>query len=158
MNSRLARWALVVIALGLSTLAFAQTALQRQIGYSGFLRRSDGTVVGATSEELVNLTFSIYNVSSSGTALWTETQNNIVVLDGEFSVNLGQVASLDTLDFTNNTQYWLGININGTGELSPRKKLLSVPYTFDAPRDVVERRTSDPTTPVTGQIWLRTDL
>ena len=142
----------IVFMLFLSLTAFA-VDLQKEIGYSGFLT----DIYGVPVTDLKNFTFNIYTVASGGAAIWTESQTNIDVTDGEFFVNLGSVVPLTSVDFHSNTQYWLGITVGTDPELTPRKMLLFVPYAFDA-EDVIENRTSDPASPVTGQIWLRTDL
>jgi hypothetical protein len=91
------------------------------------------------------------------------------VIDGEFSVNLGETEPFLNQDaghpnygeslFSSNVQYWLGVKIKvgplPEEPLEDRKKLLFVPYAL---RTVIENRTSDPLSPATGQMWLRTDL
>ncbi len=142
----------VVLFVGIVVMGFS-APLNKYIGYSGYLTDALGDPVDGTQ----NLTFRIYSVASGGTAIWTETQS--VILDmGEFSVNLGSVSALSVVDFSADTQYWLGIQIGMGTELSPRKLLLYVPYSFRSNSVIIEGRTSDPASPQTGQIWLRTDL
>ena len=143
----------VLVVLCVPMLASA-VPINRYIGYTGFLATgSPATPVTG----LRTLVFKIYNVDVAGTALWTETQT-VDVVDGEFGVNLGSITSLTTIDFNADTQYWLGITVGVTGtEMTPRKLLLFVPYSFRSD-SVIEARTSDPASPVNGQIWLRTDL
>jgi hypothetical protein len=147
----------VLFALGI-VLAVSAVPLEKTIGYSGYLRDAGGPISG--TRELV---FKIYDVDTGGAALWDETYPLGVVTftDGEFTVALGSITPFSAhpdLNFHSNTQYWLGITIGvGGPELSPRKKLLFVPYTFSSD---IETRTTDPATLdlYTGRIWLRTDL
>ncbi len=149
--NRIIRIAVVVVFLAGVTFFAAADPLQKLIGYTGFLTELGTPVTGAR-----DLTFKIYSAATGGTPLWTETHTGVVVTDGEFTVSLGETVPLDgSVDFHSNLQYWLGVTIGAGVELTPRKKLLFVPYAFKAE---IETRTSDPASPVTGQIWLRTDL
>ncbi len=109
----------------------------------------------ATSGALVadgtyNIQFNIYNVSSGGTTLWTETYLNnasqgVTVKNGYFNVRLGLLDSLaDETDINWNEELWLGMTVRGTGscsfgactpadaEMSPRIQLTAVPFAFQA--------------------------
>jgi len=74
-------------------------------------------------------TFRLYTVESSGSNVWVENQT-LSVLNGVFSTILGAETSMEGLDFNN--QYWLSLEIDGNGELSPRTKLILSPYTIMA--------------------------
>lgn len=52
-------------------------AIPQKINYQGYLTSAAGVLVNGT----VQMVFSIYNVSSGGSALWTETQN-VTVANG----------------------------------------------------------------------------
>jgi microcystin-dependent protein len=67
------------------------------------------------------LVFKLYTVDNGGTALWTETQDNVVVTHGVFSVELGSVTSLPNIDA--GQVYYLGIAAQGGAEMQPRAKL-----------------------------------
>jgi len=75
----------------------------------------------------VDIIFSIYTSENGGTALWTETHNSVNVDNGLFLVELGSVNAIN-LKF--DEQYYLGINVNGAGELFPRSKLYANGYVF----------------------------
>ncbi|WP_340106230.1 tail fiber domain-containing protein [Rhodohalobacter sp. 8-1] len=92
------------------------------ISYQGRLTNSDGSPVVDGNHTLV---FSLYDQESGGTALWQETQN-IETDNGVFSSTLGAVNSIDTLTF--NRPFYLGIQVDGSEELSPRTMLTTVPY------------------------------
>jgi hypothetical protein len=143
--TRTKRFLLVgMIALG---IPLAASAVDQQIGYSGFLTNNLGSA--PIADGTYTIIFSIYTVPSAGVAVWTETQS-VTTVTGEFSVQLGSVNPL-TADFTGNTNFYLGIKVNANPEMSPRKPLLYVPFAFRAD---VETRSSDPVSPVNGQMWL----
>lgn len=80
---------------------------------------------GLKLEGPVDMTFRIYDVSSAGSPLWQESQT-IQIADGLFTVVLGTSNSLSTLNF--DVPYYLGIEIETDGELSPRRLLTSTGY------------------------------
>ncbi len=75
--------------------------------------------------------FELFDVASSGTALWTETQTGVVVSKGTFSVMLGAVTPLPKIFYK---PLWVEVTaIAGPGMtspivFSPRAELASVPY------------------------------
>jgi hypothetical protein len=71
--------------------------------------------------------FRLYDTDIGGTPLWQETQSAIYVEAGALDVELGSVNALD-LPF--DKQYWLGVEIESDGEMTPRFKLTTVPYAF----------------------------
>jgi hypothetical protein len=109
---------LFIIMLVLSTDVFAQ-----QIALQGILRDQTGRSV---SDGNYALTFSLYTTASGGAAIWTETQPTVAVQRGIYSVYLGSVNSLASVNF--DAQYYLGVSINGAAELTPRITLSTVPY------------------------------
>lgn len=80
------------------------------------------------------MVFALYNSPSGGPALWTETQNNISVANGIYSVTLGAVTPL-SLAF--DTQYYLGVAVGADAEMTPRQPLSSVAYAFRADKDTL---------------------
>jgi hypothetical protein len=74
------------------------------------------------------MTLNIYDVAVAGAPLYTETQN-VSVTNGLFNLVIGEVTPL-TLPF--DTQYFLGITIAPSGELTPRQALVSAPYALNA--------------------------
>src|SRR3989339_382780 len=98
-------------------------SVPRYLGYSGTLNSAAGSPVTGS----YNIVFKIYNASSGGTALWTETHTAVDVSDGFFSVTLGDTTALD-LDFSE--RYWLGITVATDSEMTPRTPLSSVGYSF----------------------------
>lgn len=96
----------------------------QQINYQGYLEDSDGVPI----DDTVDIEFSLYNVETEGTVLWTETQS-VDVIGGIFSVTLGDVTPID-LAF--DTQYYLGVKVGADDEMTPRQPLTSVGYAMRA--------------------------
>ena len=115
----------IVLALVILTV-FAGTspaATPTAINYQGRLTNAGGTAVPDGSYSIV---FTIYDTPSGGTGKWTETQS-VTTSGGLFAVQLGTVnAIVDTV-----FNYWfryLGVKVGTDPELSPRTRLVSVPY------------------------------
>jgi hypothetical protein len=104
-------------------LAFAtQISAQATLSVQGTLQKSNGSAV---DDGNYSLTFSIYTAATGGTALWTETQPSVAIVDGVYSVLLGTVTPL-TVPF--NQAYYVGVTVQGGTELIPRTLLTSSPY------------------------------
>ncbi|MDH4262910.1 MAG: phage tail protein [Spirochaetia bacterium] len=95
------------------------------INYQGYLTDNLGVAKNGTFA----MVFSIYNVSTAGVALWTETQATVTVANGLYSVVLGSVTPIN-LPF--DVPYFLGIKVSTDAEMTPRTTLASVPYAFNA--------------------------
>ncbi len=118
-------WTLFIIALGLyCPSAYAQ--IPGIINFQGkLLDTSNNPKNGAFS-----MTFSIYNVPTGGSSLWTETQPSVPVTNGVFSVQLGAVTAISQSVFVSSPTY-LEVDIAGqTG--SPRQELVTSPYAFSS--------------------------
>lgn len=131
----------VILVLGLLFAVFfasrvgvlAAAGINHQISFQGKVVNKDGTNV---ADNNYNFTFSIYNVLSGGSSIWTETWSSgttqVAVTSGIFNVNLGTYSSIPgTVDFNNDSVY-LGVNFNGDGEMSPRIRATAVPYAYNA--------------------------
>jgi hypothetical protein len=101
-------------------------AVPSTIDFQGRLHDSGGSPVNAT----LSITFSLYDVLSGGTALWTETKS-VQVTDGLFQVKLGETNSFSPTHFSG-TDRWLGIKVGTEAEMSPRTKISSVGYAMQA--------------------------
>lgn len=93
------------------------------INYQGYLT-DPGTNEPITDSK--SMTFSIYSVSSGGTALWTETQM-VTIEDGYFSILLGSTTPVSYSVFTGGDLY-LGVTVDTDAEMTPRKRIVSVGY------------------------------
>ena len=112
---------LVLLALVLPTTPGVQAQTLDGFTYQGYLLNGDGNPVDGT----VNLALRLYETTSGGDVLWSETQTDVVVSEGIFSVRVGSVASLDAVLF--GEALWLGVSVNGGSELVPRTALGSAP-------------------------------
>lgn len=109
----------------------AHAAINPQINFQGKLTNTDGTNVTNGTYSIV---FSIYTVSSGGSAVWTETQSSVSVTDGIFRVALGSVTSLPgSVDF-NGSSLYLGIKVGADAEMTPRVQFTASPYAFNSDR------------------------
>ena len=155
---------LLSIVYGLSTASYAE--IPHLLNYQGKLTDSSGNPV---SDGTHSITFRIYTVESGGAPLWEETQS-LIVQKGIFSCLLGGV---NNLNLAFDKPYWLAVKVGSDPEMTPRQQISASGYAIRAQtaekldtRDiinaqgglVIEQRISDPSTPATGQIWLRTDL
>lgn len=120
-------------------LLLAQTQFNQQINYQGKLTNSAGVAV---PNGTYNMKFWLIASSTAATssAVWSETRtggDRVQVTNGLFSVMLGEVSPLSSVDF--NKTLYLGVEIGATnttpvwdGEMSPRKILGAVPAAFEA--------------------------
>ena len=116
---------ILVMLLIAATSVFTQ--VPQLINYQGLLTdASDNPITGSYT-----IQFKIYNQASGGSALWTETHQNVTITDGVFSVILGASSTIPYTLFDGTDKY-LGITIGSDSEMSPRKQLVSVGYSFRA--------------------------
>jgi len=117
----------------LSILLFVLTTqisfgeIPRTIGYQGILTQTDGAIV---PDGDYTLTFSIYDVETGGVDLWSEDQV-VMVNQGVFNVILGSITPLSPDLTAFDKPYWLGIQVNGGTELSPRIAMTASPYSLN---------------------------
>lgn len=116
--------------------------LPQMMNYQGVLTEDDGTPVDGSHD----LTFTIYEYRRLGmnpatwNSVYSETQS-VQVHDGLFNVVIGEVNPLDPGEFGGLWRFMflisggsleLGVKVDGGPELTPRAKLLPVPYAFRA--------------------------
>jgi len=107
-----------------AAILFAQTTeAPRKINFQGKLNNP--------TQGPVNLTLSIYKTATGGTAEWSETQNNVPVLNGIFNVLLGSVTLIPNAVFKNGGDLFLEIKV-GNNPLSKRVQIASVAYAVKA--------------------------
>jgi hypothetical protein len=93
-------------------------------------RLLDPTTGNPKPDDTYSMTFSLYDVSTGGTALWSETKD-IEVRDGLLSTVLGDATSLPQGIFSGQ-DLWLGVKVEADAETSPRQQLLPMPYAIYA--------------------------
>src|SRR3989337_1953721 len=120
-----------------------QAATSSNLNFQARLLQTSGSLV---ADGTYNIQFNLYDVSSGGSSLWTESRLNnasqgVTVKNGYLSVNLGSITSFpSTINW--DQEHWLGMTVRGTGscvfgactptdaEMTPRFKLTGVPYAF----------------------------
>jgi hypothetical protein len=117
--------------------AQAATGINQEINYEGRLLNSTG---GLEPDGTYSVQFKIYQdgtgcVSSGsspcgGTLLWTEN-DSVTTINGYFSVPLGAVTSLSSVNFNSDT-LWLSINVNSNGEMLPFLRFAASPYALNS--------------------------
>ena len=111
-----------------SSTAFAAVGINNEINFQGKLVNSSGLDV---TDGTYTVVFSLYNVSSGGTAIWTET-DSVTTTAGIFQVELGANTSLPGNVNFNSSNLYLGIKVGTDAEMTPRIQFTAVPYAFNA--------------------------
>jgi len=112
------------VATNLGVLKITEKA-PRFLAFQGMLKDN---IKGDSIDGTVDVTFRLYETAVEGAPLWKETQTGLEVKNGLLNAELGGVVSLDAVPF--DRQYWLGVEVGSDGEMVPRFKLTSVPYSF----------------------------
>jgi microcystin-dependent protein len=119
--ARLARF----LVLGLLLPAVSLAQVPAKLSYQGRLLKADGSAqIGAAT-----VTFAIFDATTGGTQLWTENQT-LAFSDGYYSTVLGDVNAIPPTVFTGQERY-LELSIGGSA-LTPRQRIVSVPYAITA--------------------------
>ncbi len=127
---------LTIVFGAISSVALAQPTYT--INYQGKLTTPAGLAV---ADGTYNMRFWLLQSTGQATtsAVWTESRtggNKVTVENGLFSVQLGSVTSLSSVNF--NQALYLGVEIGGSagavwdGEMLPRKVIGTVPSAFEA--------------------------
>lgn len=99
------------------------------ISYQGYATDSNGVALSGSYD----VCFRLYDMPSSGTALWTECrtgENQVPFDNGLFNVLLGQVSPLPN-PFPVDPVY-MGVTVTADPEMTPRERLSSVPFAIRA--------------------------
>ena len=115
--------ALVFLAVPLT--AFAQVSpVPTAVQFQGRLTRPNGTPV---PDGNFTLTVKLYDAATGGTLKFTQTLNNVPVRNGIIAVLIGLLLPTDFAG-----DRWLEIQIGSDPPLTPRQRLVTVPYAFKA--------------------------
>lgn len=106
----------------------APVAVSQVLSYQG--RLLDPATGAPQPDSVYQITFSLYNVEASGTALWTE-EKSITTSDGFFATLLGDITPLILSDF-DGQELFLGIKVNEDPEAIPRQRLAHSAYAMFA--------------------------
>jgi hypothetical protein len=130
---------LVLSVIFFSTIVTAE--VPGLVHYQGTLTDEYGVALDTT----VSITFSIYDDSTGGNTIWTETQSAVVVTKGLFNVLLGSSNAISDTAF-NDSSRWLGVQVESDPEMEPRQRIASVGYSFRAAKaDTAEYSRNAPT-------------
>jgi len=115
---------IIAIIFKLVNIAFA---VPMNISYQGFLLDKNGSPINGD----VTITFNLYATDDDNQSLWNETHREVKVTDGIFNVILGTESAF-TNDLFDNNDLYLGISIDGSAEMSPRRQLTSTAFSMRA--------------------------
>ncbi len=152
-RARVLAWSLAVLCGGgmvvcsflFASRTIAANGINRQINYQAKLLDTTGAAV---PDGTYSIKFSLYAAASGGTPLWTASGTtatpvamNVNVQNGLFTVLLGDTAlsagsqnPLNDLINWNSDSLYLGVTVGADAEMTPRKRLASTPYAFNAER------------------------
>ena len=106
----------------------APLAISQVLSYQG--RLIDPSTGAPKNDGVYEMTFSIYNVLTGGTPLWTETKS-VTVGNGAFTSLLGDTTPLVQGNF-NGQELFLGIKVGDDAEATPRQRLAHTAYAMFA--------------------------
>jgi hypothetical protein len=96
------------------------------MNYQGYLTDT----LGVPIDDTLDMTLKIYDASSTGNELWSETQTNVPIVRGVFSVILGESTAIPDSVFLDFTSTWLELTLEGPQTLLPRTRITSVGYAY----------------------------
>lgn len=123
----------VVIALVAGAVAPAQGPSPTTIPFQGRLLLQ----AGGDANGILQMTFSLYTSAAGGTAVWSETQPSVAVMNGLFKTELGSVTAFPNALF-DGTTYYLGVAVQSDPEMTPRFVLTAQANAMNA-KDVRDR-------------------
>jgi hypothetical protein len=96
--------------------------VQNYIPIQGRLTNAAGVPLNGAYD----LAFRLYTAATDGTAVCSDTNANVAVTNGLFSTEIWG----DCSDHITGEQLYLGIEVEGDGEMSPRQPIYAVPYAW----------------------------
>ncbi len=106
--------------------AFLTSAdVPKLLHYQGNLTDSQGIALG----EARKLTFRLYDAEIQGNLLWKQDFNEVEIVNGNFAVLLDVSTASPALTF--NQPYWLSIEVDDDGEMTPRQQIASSAYSIN---------------------------
>lgn len=147
-------FAVGILAVMAATTAICQPHVPPIINFQGKIADTNGVPLGnlpgTDIDGQIDIAFRIYNSSNGGTEVWAQTNIDVYVEKGLFSVLL---TNLNNSVFSTNSAVsrWLEVEVRDWGAtniLAPRKEIVSVPYAINA--DMVDGFHADDLT-YTGQ-------
>jgi hypothetical protein len=129
---------LMVLTLSLLfAVPYSYSGIPQLINYQGKLTSAGGSQIPDGNYDVV---FKIYDVTTGGTALWSETWNSsssqVVTKGGVFNALLGKNNPIPVTFFADHSVTYLGITVGSDSEMTPRQRITSVGYAFEAANGV----------------------
>ena len=118
----------VAVLMGAGQLlasTLADNDVPKIVNYQGYLTDGSGAVSGT-----VTIEFRIFDASTGGSEIWSETHTTVTVTSGYFSVYLGSEGTPLTPSVFSNSSRYLEVEYNGT--TFARQRFASVPYALVA--------------------------
>ncbi len=115
------RYMFIILAWILTSVVFGQIY---PVAYQGYLLDEDGKPV----DGLVSLDLAIYDDSTAGNLLWSESLAEVSVTEGLFTTIIS--LSSEVLDFNTLEQVYMAITVNGEDELAPRTRITAMPLSL----------------------------
>ncbi len=113
---------ILIIAVIIPAVGFGE--VPQQINYQGNLTDASGIPLSGN----YTMEFFIYDVSTNGTELWSESQT-VPVASGIYNVQIGQNPGSNPFpDDLFDDPHWLGVNVGADTEMIPRQPLTSVSF------------------------------
>jgi hypothetical protein len=106
-----------------ATVVEAQDTAPPYIPVQGYLTDDDDEPLNGT----IDITFSIYQVETGGSARFSELQS-VKIVDGRFTAYIGDRETLDLELFKNGDTLFIGIEVGDNDEMKPRIQLATAPY------------------------------
>jgi hypothetical protein len=117
---------IALAAMILLTITSTAFSVPMNLSYQGFILDNNGRPINGT----VNIMFNLYVTEVDNQSIWAETHNDVIVSDGIFNVILGIESPLENEFFKDNL--YLGISIDGSSEMQPRRKFTSTAFAIRA--------------------------
>ena len=112
---------LLTLLLALTVTSAAQAAIPHVINFQGKATDKANAPLNGTYK----LTFRIYDALTGGNKEWEEVHATVPITNGIFQVPLN-------VDLPFNEDYWVSLEVNTDGEMSPRTRLASTGYAYMA--------------------------
>lgn len=118
----------VLAALLMMRVMVANAEIPRLITYQGRLTDAAGSTA---PDDSYTVNFIIYDDSTSGSQLWSET-HIVETVDGLFDVQLGLHTSLDEQLFIDHPDLFMALQISSSPEMTPRIRMTSSAFSYQA--------------------------
>jgi hypothetical protein len=116
------------LAMSVQTANAQERFVPNMMNYQGYLTDTLGVPVN----DSLDMTFRIFDAVSGGNELWTETQPDIPVEYGFFSILLGRVNAIPDTVFFTGTDRWLEMTVEDLQTLSPRTRITAAGFAYVA--------------------------